>query len=124
MPNINNDFEKYYPPRKLIEQYINSHFYLNFARIESFGLTFIEALASRTPIISLGSTGINKMLKNYNIGFFLKDLNTIVMTLKKIQANPKPFYRMQKKTLLPIKQFNLDKNIKKVILLYKKIINN
>ena len=124
MPNINNDFEKYYPPRKLIEQYINSHFYLNLARIESFGLTFIEALASRTPIISLGSTGINKMLKNYNIGFFLKDLNTIVMTLKKIQANPKPFYRMQKKTLLPIKQFNLDKNIKKVILLYKKIINN
>ena len=124
MPNIKGDFDKYYPPKKLIDQYLNSHFYLNLARIESFGLTFIEALASRTPIMSLGSTGINKMLKNYNIGFFLKNLNTMVLTLKKIQSNPTALYKIQKKAHLPIRQFNLDNNIKKVILLYKKIINN
>ena len=123
MPNIHNKYEKYFPPKKLIIQYLNSHLYVNLARIESFGLTFIESLACRTPIVSLGSTGINKILKNNNIGFFVKNIDEIVKILKKIQLNSKSLYSIQKKASQSVRQFNLDDNIKKMILFYNKFKN-
>jgi glycosyltransferase involved in cell wall biosynthesis len=123
LPNINNNNEKYYPPKKLIRQYLNSHLYVNLARIESFGLTFVEALASKTAIISLGSTGINKILMNKKIGFFVKNINQIVKILKKIQANEKILYKIQKNTRQSVRAFDLDKNIKKIISFYTKFIN-
>ena len=123
MPNINNNSEKYYPPKKLIRQYLNSHLYVNLARIESFGLTFVEALASKTVIISLGSTGINKILMNKKVGFFVKNINEMVKIIKKIQANEKILYKIQKNTRQSVRAFDLNKNIKKIILFYTKFIN-
>lgn len=123
MPNIENNHEKYFPPKKLITQYMNSHLYLNLARIESFGLTFIESLASKTPIISLGTTGINKTLKHSNIGFFVKNTNEIVKILKKIQSNSSLLYHKRDRALQSVKQFNLDKNIRKINLLYNNFKN-
>ena len=111
------------PPKKLIRQYLNSHLYVNLARIESFGLTFVEALASKTVIISLGSTGINKILMNKKVGFFVKNINQIVKILKKIQANEKILYKIQKNTRQSVRAFDLDKNIKKIISFYNKFIN-
>ena len=102
---------------------MNSHLYLNLARIESFGLTFIESLASKTPIISLGTTGINKTLKDSNIGFFVKNTDEIVKILKKIQSNSSLLYHKRDRALQSVKQFNLEKNIRKINLLYKNFKN-
>ena len=123
IPNIQNKSEKYFPPKKLITHYSGSHLYINLARIESFGLTFIEALASKTPIVSLGSTGINKIFKNDNVSFFVKNINDITKILKRIQSNPKLLSNIQKKTYQSIKQFNLDDNVEQITIFYSKFIN-
>ena len=55
--NIENLDEDYFPHSKLINKYFESDLYLNLARIESFGITFVESLACDLPIISFKKKG-------------------------------------------------------------------
>ena len=60
---------------------------------------------------------------NKKIGFFVKNINQMVKILKKIQANEKILYKIQKNTHQSVRAFDLNKNIKKIILFYTKFIN-
>ncbi len=121
--NIENINERYFPPKKLIKYYSSSHLYINLARIESFGLTFIEALASKVPIISFKTKGANEILINKKNGFFVKNLNEIVMLLSKIQKFPKEYKKVKKGTYNSIIKFSLDQNVYKILNLYKEFKN-
>ena len=61
--NIENINETYFPNSDLIKLYMNSDIYINLSRIESFGITFIESLASLVPIISFDTKVLMKMFK-------------------------------------------------------------
>ena len=73
IPNIENLDEKYFPHSDLIKHYANSDIYINLSRIESFGITFIEALAANVPIISFDSKGANEIVRNNINGYIVKN---------------------------------------------------
>ena len=72
--NIDNIDEEYFPHSSLIKHYKSSDLYLNLSRIESFGITYLESLASTVPIISFKSIGSNEVIVNGLNGFFIDEL--------------------------------------------------
>ena len=73
LDNIENLDEKFFPHNDLIKIYKDNHLYLNLSRIESFGVTIIEALASGLPVITFDTKGGNELIKNNNFnGIILK----------------------------------------------------
>ena len=121
--NIGNDDEKYFPNTKIIKEYLNSDIYVNLSRIESFGITFIEAMACGLPIISFDAKSANEVVvNNYNSFLITSDsLDDYVNELIQISNN---------KNLLESKKSNLTKTIEKydlnlvtsqLINIYKKI---
>lgn len=123
IPNIKNNLEMYHPSKKLISHYYSSNLYINLARVESFGLTFIEALASGLPILSFNTKGVNEILNNNKNGFFLKNLDNFVNKILIIQKSPKKYYKLVKSSHDSVKKYDLDKNIYKIENMYKKFIN-
>ncbi len=104
--NIGNDNEKYFPNTIIIKEYINSDIYVNLSRLESFGVTIIEAIASGLPIISFDTKGANEIVVNDYNGFLITSdsLNDYVNKLIQISNN---------KNLLESKKYNLTKTVEK-----------
>ena len=69
--NIENK-KNFFPASKLLKHYYKANLYINLARIESFGLTYIECLSCNTPILSFYSKGIDEILENKKNGLLQK----------------------------------------------------
>lgn len=123
IPNIKNNSETYHPGKRLISHYYSSNLYINLARVESFGLTFIEALASGLPILSFNTKGINEILVNNKNGFFLKNLDNFVDKVLVLQKDPKKYLKLVKSSHNSVKKYDLDKNVLKIENMYKKFVN-
>lgn len=121
--NIKNINETYFPASKLLRHYSKANLYINLARIESFGLTFIESLACNTPIISFRSKGINEIIINKKNGFFVKDINSLVDKINKLHLNRQLLKKLSLNSPKTVKKFDLDKNYKKLVNFYNKFSN-
>ena len=121
--NIKNINETYFPASKLLRHYSKANLYINLARIESFGLTFIESLACNTPIISFRSKGINEIIINKKNGFFVKDINSLVDKINKLHLNRQLLERLSLNSPKTVKKFDLDKNYKKLVNFYNEFSN-
>ena len=121
--DIQNINELYFPNKELIKHYKSSDIYLNLSRIESFGITFIEALASNLPILSFNTKGIDELIVNYKNGFLINNLNykKYVNVIEKISKNKISIVKLD--TIKTVKNFDLDKNTKELIKLYKNVLN-
>ena len=76
---IGNKDEIYFPNTKLIELYNMHDVYVNLARIESFGITMIEAIAAGLPVISFNTKGANEIVINNKNGFLINEYNPVKM---------------------------------------------
>ena len=123
--NIENIDEDFFPHSSLINHYKSSDLYLNLSRIESFGITFIEALASKVPIISFASKGANEIIKDRFNGFLIKnnDVSELVNKIHQIRENKGIINDMQSNCLESIKKFDLDTSNNKLINIYENEIN-
>ena len=124
--NIENLNEKYCPHSTLIKFYKKSHLYINLARIESFGLTIIEGLASNLPVITFDTKGGNELIINNFNGAVVKKylpLNMSKMIIK-YKKNKSLFLKCKKNSILSIRQYNLEMICQKTVIHYKRIINN
>ena len=121
--NIQNNYETFYPASKLMKHYLKADLYINLARIESFGLTFIESLACNTPIISFRSKGINELLQNKKNGFFVHDLNDLSETINKLYKNKFLLKKISVNCRKTILNFDLNKNYSKLMIFYNKFKN-
>jgi glycosyltransferase involved in cell wall biosynthesis len=127
--NIDNRKEKIFPNSIIIKKYINSDLYINLSRIESFGVTLIEAMACDLPVISFNVKGANEIIKNNKNGFlvssgsiddfskkihdFYMNKNSSRLMKKKMYAiNYNHTYDLKKITKKLIKIYNLLKNSK------------
>ena len=119
--NIENIDEDYFPHSTLINHYKSSDLYLNLSRIESFGITFIEALASKVPIISFASKGANEIIKDKFNGFLIKnnDVSELVNKIYQIKENKEIIVKMQNFCLDSITKFDLYTSCNKLISIYK-----
>ncbi len=73
LDDVTNFKDEYLPSKDLIMEYMESDLYVNLSRIESFGITFVEALAAGIPIISFDTKGANEIIINNYNGFIVKE---------------------------------------------------
>ena len=120
LDNIKNNNEIYFPSSKLIKLYNKSNFYVNLSRIESFGITYIESLASKLPIISFNIKGANEIIKNNINGIIVKKNNVIEFAklLKKTVCNKKKLKLLRSNCCKEIKKYYLDKCLKSNLKVY------
>ncbi len=121
--NIENIDEEYFPHTDLIKHYKSSDLYVNLSRIESFGVTYIESLASRVPIISFSGKGSDEIVKDKINGFLINKDNILDFTDKicKINENKSIIDDMKNNCLNSIKKFDLDINSNRLIDIYKRL---
>ena len=91
LDDVTNFKDEYLPSKELIMEYMESDLYVNLSRIESFGITFVEALAAGIPIISFDTKGANEIIINNHNGFILKEeeIDKIGEKIKEIYSKPK-----------------------------------
>ena len=125
LENISNNDEKYYPHSSLIEKYINSDLYINLARIESFGMTFIEAMASGLPIVSFNSKGANEIITNEYNGFIIysKNLDHFVKKIIYLDNNRTEIDLIRKNVFASVEKYDLDFVSKKLLSIYTNVYN-
>ena len=70
---IKNTDEAFFPHSDLIKIYKDNNVYVNLARIESFGVTIIEALAAGLHVVSFNTKGANEILKNNQNGYIIDE---------------------------------------------------
>ena len=121
--NIENIDEEYFPHTDLIKHYKSSDLYVNLSRIESFGVTYIESLASRVPIISFSGKGSDEIVKDKINGILVNKDNILDFAdeICKINGNKNIIDDMRDNCLNSIKKFDLDLNSKRLIDIYKKL---
>jgi glycosyltransferase involved in cell wall biosynthesis len=73
---VSNFDEIYFPHSKLIKMYKSHDAYINLARIESFGITIIEAIAAGLPVISFNTKGANELVINNENGILVDEYNS------------------------------------------------
>ena len=119
--NIQNVNEDYFPNSKLIRLYKSSDLYLNLSRIESFGITIIEALASEIPVITFDTKGGNELVINNFNGVIVKKNNVMefVEAIKKF--DDLDFYnRIKVNTIKSILNYDLNKVTKQTVDILRK----
>jgi len=123
LENIKNDNEKYFPHSSIIERYVSSDLYVNLARVESFGITFIEAMASGLPVISFDTKGANEIIINNHNGYLIysKNIADFVKKIKDIY-NDKDILNVAKDNVLKsAEKYDLELVTKNLINIYKEI---
>lgn len=70
---VKNTNEIFFPHSDLINIYKENNVYVNLARIESFGVTIIEALAAGLHVVSFNTKGANEILINNQNGFIVDE---------------------------------------------------
>ncbi|MDB9827225.1 glycosyltransferase family 4 protein [Candidatus Pelagibacter sp.] len=108
---INNLDEIYFPHSDLIKLYKSHDAYINLARIESFGITIIEAIAAGLPVISFNTKGANELVVNNENGILVdqyepKEMADII--IKKLDEN----YFNKKTNYQKIEMYDLGINTK------------
>ncbi len=124
LENINNLEEKFFPHNSLIKVYKNNHVYINLARIESFGITIMEALASGLPVITFDTKGGNELIKDDHNGIITKNFSPeqIVHAISQYYKNFDLYKKHKKNTIKSIENFDLSMITQKTIEGYKEII--
>ena len=90
LKEIPNNDEIYFPHSKLIKIYKSHDAYINLARIESFGITLLEAIAAGLPVISFDTKGANELIINNENGILVNEYNPLKMAeliIEKIKDN-------------------------------------
>ena len=122
--NIENLDENFFPHSNLINLYKKNHLYINLARIESFGITIVEALASGLPVITFDTKGGNELVKNDFNGTVVKDLSpdSMVNAINRYYKNENHYQNHKKNTLSSINNFDLSLVAKQTIKNYNELI--
>ena len=107
----------------MIKYYKSSTIYAHLSRIESFGITVLEALSSGLPIISFMSTGSKTLIKNGINGYLVNCFDT-KQYAKKIIKIYKSKNKVLKSNLNDLKKYDLIFNTNKSIKDYKHLVKN
>tara|TARA_Y100000741_G_scaffold341926_1_gene304558 strand:+ start:2600 stop:3754 length:1155 start_codon:yes stop_codon:yes gene_type:complete len=118
-----NSTEFYFPSKKLIKYYKSANVYAHLSRIESFGITIIEAIASKIPVVAFKSSGAKNIVENNKNGLFVKCFNIKDYTknLLKIYSKKSTFNSFNYHKL---KNYDLKFNAEKTINDYLNVLKN
>ena len=119
---IKNNTDLYFPSKQLIEILKKNDLYVNLSRIESFGVTIIEAMASGLPVVSFDTKGVNELIINKKNGFLIPENNFIKFTNEIINFDKNKNYLDQKSFNNDyLKKFDLENEVNNIIKIYKQV---
>ena len=123
--DIKNLDDEFFPHNDLIRLYKSNHIYMNLARIESFGMTIMEALGSGLPVITFDTKGGNELIKDQYNGIIIKELSPekIVNAVNYYNKNIIIYEKHKKNTVISIEKFDLSSIAQKTIEGYKEIVD-
>ena len=110
--------ESFFPAKKLILNYLKSDIYLNLSRIESFGITFVEALATNLPVLTFNTKGANEIIINKHNGYIIEG-NNIKSFCRKILSFNKNKNLFKSKPYNSSLKYDLEKLKKEYIKIYQ-----
>ena len=101
-----------------------SDIYLNLSRIESFGITFVEALASGIPVVSFDTKGVNEIIKNQYNGYIIdgKNLTSISKKIVEIAHDRSLIKILEAGIVNSSKNYDLNLVTNKFLNLYKTLL--
>ena len=111
---IKNTNETYFPHSDLISIYKDNNVYVNLARIESFGVTIVEALAAGLHVVSFNTKGANEIIINNQNGYIIDEYSYEKMAKTLINKfNDNSFNKMN--VCKEIMKYELETNTKIII---------
>ena len=111
---IKNTDEIFFPHSDLIKIYKDNNVYVNLARIESFGVTIIEALAAGLHVVSFNTKGANEILTNNQNGYIVNEYSYEEMAKTLIDKfNDKSFNKIN--LCKKIMKYELETNTKLIL---------
>ncbi|PAE10714.1 hypothetical protein CHI02_18580 [Niallia circulans] len=101
--------------KELRALYLSGSIFISTSRWEGFGLVLTEAMAAGLPVISFDNAGPVEILKNGEYGVVVKnhDIQSFIKELKELMNNIDLRRDYQKKSLMRLKDFDIDSIIKK-----------
>jgi glycosyltransferase involved in cell wall biosynthesis len=119
--NLSSKEELYFPNSKIIKEYLKSDVYVNLSRIESFGITFVEALGANIPVITFDSKGANEIVKN-NLNGFITRKKKVFLLCKKIAYFEKNKKKFKSNPLSSSKIYDLEFLYGKYLEIYRNLV--
>jgi len=111
---IKNTNEIFFPHSDLIKLYKNNNVYANLARIESFGITIIEAIAAGLHVVSFNTKGANEIVINNQNGYIVDEYSPEKMAKTLINKfNDNSFNKIN--VYKEIMKYELDLNTKLIL---------
>lgn len=110
-----------------VEDYLSkADIYVHTAHYEPFGLVLLEAMASRTPVISLDGGGNSDIIKDKKNGFLIKEENaeTFGKTIMELQKNKLLYNSIVEEGFRTAKKHDIKEYAEKLVELYKQTIIN
>ena len=110
--------------KKTKKYYQESNLYINASHFEGFPNAIVEAINFKLPVIcSDTNSGVREITLNGNGGdlFKIGDYKNLANKIFLFYQNPKPFYKKLTLARKNIKNFSIEKNVKKYELIFKKI---
>ena len=103
------------------EELIKADFYVHSAPYESFGLVFLEAMASRLPIIALNASGNKDLLKNGVNGFIIDDQDPIFFgdIIIDLFCNKEKYQKISEQGFQTSLKYDLPNYLKNLLKIYK-----
>ena len=125
IPEINDTVDSFFPSHLLIEILKKNDLYVNLSRIESFGVTIIEAMAAGLPVISFNTKGVNELIVNQKNGFLIQENNFEEYANKILSfANKKDYLEQKSFNKMYLKKFDLEEQVKIIINTYNELKNS
>ncbi len=123
--NIQNLDEEFFPHSELIKILKKNHIYINLSRVESFGISIIEALASKLPVITFDTKGGNELIKNDLNGIIVQNYEPAEMAaaIMNYYNDNQLYEKHRSNTLKSIEKFTLLSVAKKTIEKYDETKN-
>lgn len=91
---------------------------------ETFGLTFVEAMQMGLPTIGVSRLGAREIVDNDKTGILVEpgDVEALAAAIKRLFEDDRLRKRMGRNARKRAKKYSLEKNVKKTLDLYKKMI--
>lgn len=90
---------------------------------ETFGLTFIEAMATGLPVIGVNKLGPKELIKNGKNGFLVKagDSRDMARKIEKLLSDSRLRKKMGEEAKNTAKGFSIDHSVKETIRIYRRL---
>ena len=109
-----------------VEDYLSkADIYVHTAYYEPFGLVLLEAMASRTPVISLDGGGNSDIIKDKKNGFLIKEENaeTFGKTIMELQKNTSLYNSIVEEGFSTAKKHDIKEYAENLIAIYNESIS-